>query len=473
MPFPIAIETLVQCNLSGPALPGFDWTVLRQLLLAIQTKIGVDGSDDPTSLEYRVVNAGGPSASAAWPVGSIFMAAVATNPSELLGFGTWEAFGTGRMPVGYDAADSDFNAAEKTGGAKTHTHAAHAYTPAGTNSAPAFVGNSVLSSSVSAGTPAGSNSAPAFTGTQATLSHSGTAVADHAAHTHSVTSNVSVAAHVFTQATIAWPVGVPTAANESAHTHSVTSNVTGTLTPAGTVAWPAGVPTHSGIAISDHASHTHTYTDVPNHVHVHNIQGGTTGTTTGTFVMGSAAAGGSARAPGNAMSNNTGGVASGTTAGPSATLSHTVSNQGSVAWPAGVPTFSGTSNQALSMTNNAVASGAGSAHTHTLSWPAGVPVNSGGAVDAHAVTNNAVTSGNPSATLAHSVTQPNDHTLTPQGTVAAPTFTGSALAGHTHTLTATGSVGAPVFTGTLASLGHDTASSLPPFITVFMWKRVA
>jgi len=38
-----------------------------------------------------------------------------------LGFGTWSAFGSGKVPVGFDSADSDFNSAEKTGGAKTHT----------------------------------------------------------------------------------------------------------------------------------------------------------------------------------------------------------------------------------------------------------------------------------------------------------------------------------------------------------------
>jgi hypothetical protein len=72
---------------------------------------------------------------AVYPVGSNYMAAVATNPATLLGFGTWAAFGAGRVPVGYDAADADFNAAEKTGGAKTHVHdmASHTHTIAHTH----------------------------------------------------------------------------------------------------------------------------------------------------------------------------------------------------------------------------------------------------------------------------------------------------------------------------------------------------
>ena len=58
----------------------------------------------------------------AYPVGSIYMnASDSTNPSTLLGFGTWVAFGAGRVPVGIDSGDTDFDTAEETGGAKTHT----------------------------------------------------------------------------------------------------------------------------------------------------------------------------------------------------------------------------------------------------------------------------------------------------------------------------------------------------------------
>ena len=58
----------------------------------------------------------------AYPVGSIYMnATVATNPGTLLGFGTWVAFGAGKVPVGLDASDTSFDTAEETGGAKTHT----------------------------------------------------------------------------------------------------------------------------------------------------------------------------------------------------------------------------------------------------------------------------------------------------------------------------------------------------------------
>lgn len=65
--------------------------------------------------------AGGVTGGAIWPVGSIFISVVSTNPATLLGYGTWTAFGAGRFLVGRDAGDADFNVAQETGGAKTHT----------------------------------------------------------------------------------------------------------------------------------------------------------------------------------------------------------------------------------------------------------------------------------------------------------------------------------------------------------------
>ena len=57
-----------------------------------------------------------------YPVGSVYInASVSTNPDTLLGFGTWAAFGAGRVLVGLDADDVDFDTVEETGGAKTHT----------------------------------------------------------------------------------------------------------------------------------------------------------------------------------------------------------------------------------------------------------------------------------------------------------------------------------------------------------------
>lgn len=57
-----------------------------------------------------------------YPVGSIYTnATVSTNPGTLLGFGTWTAFGSGRVLVGVDGAQTEFDTLGETGGAKTHT----------------------------------------------------------------------------------------------------------------------------------------------------------------------------------------------------------------------------------------------------------------------------------------------------------------------------------------------------------------
>lgn len=54
------------------------------------------------------------------PVGSIYMSTSNTNPSAIMG-GTWEAWGSGRVPVGVNTGDTDFNTSNKTGGSKTQT----------------------------------------------------------------------------------------------------------------------------------------------------------------------------------------------------------------------------------------------------------------------------------------------------------------------------------------------------------------
>lgn len=61
-----------------------------------------------------------------YPVGCIYTETTGTNPGTTFGFGTWVAFGSGRVLVGYDSGDTDFDTAEETGGSKTvdtsHTH---------------------------------------------------------------------------------------------------------------------------------------------------------------------------------------------------------------------------------------------------------------------------------------------------------------------------------------------------------------
>lgn len=116
-----------------------------------------------------------------YPVGSIYTNATsAVNPGTLLGFGTWTAFGAGRVMVGFNASNSLFDTAEETGGSAdaivvSHTHTAtftgtalaghsHTISPmnkiggggTGGGDYNGDFGSSKSTDSVSAGTPAGS-----------------------------------------------------------------------------------------------------------------------------------------------------------------------------------------------------------------------------------------------------------------------------------------------------------------------------
>lgn len=58
-----------------------------------------------------------------YPVGSIFMSATLSTAADVgnaLG-GTWVAWGAGRVPVGVDTSQTEFDAVEETGGEKKHT----------------------------------------------------------------------------------------------------------------------------------------------------------------------------------------------------------------------------------------------------------------------------------------------------------------------------------------------------------------
>lgn len=53
-------------------------------------------------------------------IGKIIIDTKNVNPATYLGFGTWQLWGAGRVPVGVNSADSDFDSVEKTGGEKSH-----------------------------------------------------------------------------------------------------------------------------------------------------------------------------------------------------------------------------------------------------------------------------------------------------------------------------------------------------------------
>lgn len=66
---------------------------------------------------------------ALYPVGTIYTNATdGTNPATLVGFGTWSAFGTGRVLVAIDSGNTLMDAAEETGGSADAVVIAHNHT---------------------------------------------------------------------------------------------------------------------------------------------------------------------------------------------------------------------------------------------------------------------------------------------------------------------------------------------------------
>lgn len=100
-----------------------------------QWAIDGTGPSDPTAT-WSQVQGGAGGGSEAFPVGSVFLSVVSTDPATLLGYGTWSAIGAGRVLIGRDAGDTDFDTLEETGGAKT-------VASAGTVSQPTFTGNAL------------------------------------------------------------------------------------------------------------------------------------------------------------------------------------------------------------------------------------------------------------------------------------------------------------------------------------------
>ena len=270
--------------------------------------------------------------SGAWPIGSVFCSVVDTNPATLLGFGTWTAFGTGRVLAGLDTADPDFDTLEKIGGTKT--------APAtGTVAAPVFTGSPVAASDVSAGIPSGSITWPAgmpvFAGIQG----------------------------VVPAETITWPAAVPTFTGNALNTSLVSAG-----TPAGT----NNAPAFTGTPLGSHAHETPI--QITTGTTQRHISSATFGTGTSRAAVQQWTSSANATSAACALTQA---VSAGTPAGtvaapvftgtPLGTHQHSFTATGSIAWPANVPT-----NQTVNFTP-----------LGTITWPASVPTFAGNALGIH------------------------------------------------------------------------------------------
>lgn len=78
-------------------------------------------ADLQAQLDSLAVSAGSAILEQIFHVGSYYFSDSSQSPATRFGFGTWERV-KGKFIVGLDEADSDFNAAGKVGGSKTHSH---------------------------------------------------------------------------------------------------------------------------------------------------------------------------------------------------------------------------------------------------------------------------------------------------------------------------------------------------------------
>ena len=175
----------------------------------------------------------------AFPVGGVFLSIDPTNPGTLLGYGVWASLGAGRVLVGIDPGDPDFDTVLETGGTKTSAHQ-HS--------------QGSLYTSSHTGLAIDSHTSHQHPINTATISpHSGFAVASHnqtgdLAHDHlpgslaaSSHSGFSVADHI---------------SKTTEHTHAIlTSTLNCTISP------------HNGFYVYNHDSHVHYYYDSLQHTH--------------------------------------------------------------------------------------------------------------------------------------------------------------------------------------------------------------
>lgn len=144
---------------------------------------------------------------AMYPVGSVYInASSTTNPSSLLGFGTWVSVGDGRVLVNQDTTDTSFDTMGETGGSKdaivvSHTHTGttasngshtHSITDPGHTHA---LNNSVLMNigydgPVDGNTSNGASASDGLVSNRTTESSTtGISVVSGGAHTHTITTD--------------------------------------------------------------------------------------------------------------------------------------------------------------------------------------------------------------------------------------------------------------------------------------------
>ena len=125
-----SITSLLDVNYSSPTAgdvlkwDGTKWAAQPESGAAVSASNAdlLDGFDSPYFLDANNFTNVSVILQQVYPIGSIYVnASNSTNPGTLLGFGTWVAFGGGRVPVGHITGDVDYGTAEATGGSSNVT----------------------------------------------------------------------------------------------------------------------------------------------------------------------------------------------------------------------------------------------------------------------------------------------------------------------------------------------------------------
>lgn len=98
------------------------WSTIDKTFVGLPNVDNTSDVNKPvsTAVTAAIAAAVSTTKAALYPVGSIYTNATdSTNPGTLLGFGTWTAFATGRVPVGVGTSDIAFTAGA-TGGESSH-----------------------------------------------------------------------------------------------------------------------------------------------------------------------------------------------------------------------------------------------------------------------------------------------------------------------------------------------------------------
>jgi len=123
----IATAVATKADLSGP-------TFIGTPTLPTGT-IGVTQSSSDSSTKLATTAFVQAVLQTLYPVGSVYSNATSsTNPATLLGFGTWTAFGAGKVMVGLDSGDATFSTVGNTGGSKDAIVVSHTHTATSTDS---------------------------------------------------------------------------------------------------------------------------------------------------------------------------------------------------------------------------------------------------------------------------------------------------------------------------------------------------